>query len=59
MKPNTAFEIIKKCISYKSQFGRFPDPNCAKEHMQILQAFRFVRVSPKIHVSDVPSLKRK
>ena len=59
MKPNFAFEIIKRCIAHKSQFGRFPDPICAKEHMQILQAFRFVRVSPKICVSMVPTLKRK
>jgi len=47
MKPEVALEIIKECIAYKSVWGRFPDPICAKEHMNILQAFRFVRVIAK------------
>jgi len=59
MKPKVALEIIKECIAYKSVWGHFPDPICAREHIQILQAFRFVRVSPKIDVSMVPTLKRK
>jgi hypothetical protein len=47
MKPEVALEIIKECIAYKSIWGHFPDPNCAREHMRILQAFRFVRVLAK------------
>ena len=47
MKPEIALKVIKECIAYKSIWGKWPDPITSKEHIRILQAFRFVRILTK------------
>ncbi len=50
MKPDVAFRIVRECVHYKSQYGKWPDPINAWEHMKILEAFRRVRINPVLNV---------